>query len=61
MKTMLPLSPLARSTMYRNEASCGSGMMLGAKYRNWVSGITATVNRGLSASGFHGRRRATAG
>ena len=31
MKTMLPLSPLARSTMYRNEASCGSGMMLGAK------------------------------
>ena len=53
MKTMLPLSPSARSTMYRNEASCGSGMMLGAKYRNWVSGITATVNRGLSPSGSH--------
>jgi hypothetical protein len=28
-------------------------MMLGAKYMNWVSGMTARVNRGLSVSGFH--------
>jgi hypothetical protein len=39
----------------RKASSCGAGLTLpwDPQYRNCVSGITARVNRGLSASGFH--------
>src|SRR5580693_858043 len=55
MKIMLSADPLPLlAMMYRKDSSCGSGFTLPwePQYMNCVSGMTASVNRGLSGSGF---------
>src|ERR1700734_2143140 len=60
MKTMLSADRLPLlAMMYRKDSSCGSGFTLPwvPQYRNCVSGMTASVNRELSGSGFQSAPR----